>query len=201
MSAEFITAALDGPWALLAMALLVAGDAFVVILPGEIAVTALGALAVSEGRPPLWSVIIIAAAAAFAGDVGCYVIGRTVGLDRWAWMRRPRIRGALEWAAKRLNAQAGVAVFTARFIPFARLAVNLTAGAARLGPRFLVPAALAACAWASYQAVIGAVLAAFLPGGPVVAVLTSVVVALALGLLLDVLAVRWKNHRTRRPRP
>jgi membrane protein DedA with SNARE-associated domain len=34
-----------------AMALLVVGDAFLVVIPGEAAVTTLGALAVAEGSP------------------------------------------------------------------------------------------------------------------------------------------------------
>jgi membrane-associated protein len=60
-----------GPWALVVMALLVLGDAFFVIVPGEVAVTALGALSISTSAPPLWAVIGCAAAAAASGDPLC----------------------------------------------------------------------------------------------------------------------------------
>lgn len=68
---DLLDAALSGPWSLVLMGLLVLGDAFFVVIPGEIAVTALGALAVSTGSPPLWAVIVCAAIAATLGDVSC----------------------------------------------------------------------------------------------------------------------------------
>ena len=77
-------------------------------------------------------------------------------------------------------------LFTARFIPFARLAVNLVAGATRIPiPRYAGLVALAAAGWATYQAAVGAVFAAILPGGPVVAIVVSVLVAIAVGALID----------------
>lgn len=187
------------PWALPAMALLVFADAFLVVIPGEAAVTAFGALAVSGGRPPLVAVIAVAGAAAFAGDLCCYVLGRVVGIERWAWMRGPRVRAALEWARARLERNAAVVLFTARFVPFARLAVNLAAGAARVAPaRYLGIAAAAALAWAAYQAVIGAVVAALVPGGPVVAVIVSIAVAVGIGLGIDLVLARRARRRAAR---
>lgn len=184
------------PWALLGMAVLVFADAFLVVIPGEAAVTAFGALAVSHGTPPLVGVVLVAAAAAFAGDACCYLVGRTVGVERWAWMRRPRVRAALDWARARLERNAAVVLFTARFVPFARLAVNLAAGAARVAPaRYLAVAAVAALAWAAYQAVIGAIVAAVVPGGPVVAVVVSIVVAVGIGVGIDLVLARRAKRR------
>ncbi|WP_307861042.1 VTT domain-containing protein [Microbacterium sp. SD291] len=185
---------LTGPWALAVMSVLVLGDAFFVVIPGEIAVTALGAIAVSEGAPPLWAVIVCGGLAAAAGDAACYLIGRTVGIDRWRWMRTPRVRQALAWAGGRLDAGAATVLFTARFVPFARLAINLVAGASRIHPpRYLALVLLAATGWAAYQASLGAVVAAILPGGPVVAVLVSIGVALALGAAIDLLTRRSRS--------
>ncbi|PJI52186.1 hypothetical protein CTI14_46615, partial [Methylobacterium radiotolerans] len=48
---DLLADVLAGPWSLAAMSLLVLGDAFFVVIPGEIAVTALGAVAVTTGRP------------------------------------------------------------------------------------------------------------------------------------------------------
>ena len=186
------------PWALPAMAALVFADAFLVVIPGEASVTAFGALAVANGTPPLAAVILVAGMAAFAGDLCCYLVGRAVGVERWAWMRGPRVRAALEWARVRLERNAAVVLFTARFVPFARLAVNLAAGAARVNPaRYLGVAAVAATAWAAYQAVIGAVVATLVPGGPLVAVIVSVLVAVGIGAGLDVLLARRARRRAR----
>ncbi|MFJ6653971.1 DedA family protein [Microbacterium sp. NPDC091313] len=179
------------PWALPLMFLLVLGDAFLVVIPGEVAVTASGALAVSTGSPPLIAVIVVAGAAALCGDLACYAIGRWVGLERWRWMRGPRVSAAFAWARARLDRRMALVLFTARFIPFARLAVNLSAGASRLPlPRYAVVAGLAALGWAAYQALVGAIVASLVPGGPVVAVIVSVVLAVGLGLAVDAVVAR-----------
>ncbi|MFJ2550274.1 DedA family protein [Microbacterium sp. NPDC087591] len=194
MPADLLTASLTGPWSLALMSVLVLGDAFFVVIPGEIAVTALGALAASTGSPPLWAVICCAAVAAIVGDVCCYLIGRQVGLQRWRWMRAPRIQQALGWARRRLDAGTATVLFTARFIPFARLAINLVAGASRIHPpRYLTLVTLAAIGWAAYQAAVGAAVAAVLPGGPLVAVPVSITVAVGIGLLIDVVTRRVRN--------
>ncbi|WP_026059700.1 DedA family protein [Microbacterium yannicii] len=197
MIEELLTHVAHSPWALPLLFLLVLGDAFLVLVPGEAAVTAFGALAVSTGQPNPVTVVAVATVAAVMGDAACYLIGRTVGLERWRWMRTRRVRAAFAWSHARLQRRAALVLFTARFIPFARLAVNLTAGATRIAaPRYLTIAGLAALAWALYQALIGAVVAAVVPGGPVVAVVVSVALALAVGLAIDaVLARRLRGTR------
>ncbi|GGD80457.1 DedA family protein [Microbacterium murale] len=196
MIPEALADAVTGPWALAVMAVLVFGDAFFVIVPGEVAVTALGALSTSTGTPLLWAVILCAAVAAACGDLLCYGMGRWVGLDRWRWMRTERLQSAQRWARDRLEAGTAVVLFTARFIPFARLAINLVAGATRIPfPRYLGLIALAATGWATYQAAIGALFAAILPDAPIVSVLISVVVAIGLGALIDLLIRRRARRR------
>lgn len=180
-----------GAWALPALFALVFGDAFLVVIPGEAAVTAFAALSILGGEPPLLAVIAVAALAAFAGDTACYVIGRSVRTDRWRWMRGPRVAALRAWAHTRLTRSTAAIVFTARFIPFARIAVNLTAGAERIAaPRYLGFSALAALAWALYQALIGAAVARLLHESPLVAVVISVIVALLIGWGLDVSLTR-----------
>lgn len=198
---ELLTGLAAGVWALPVLFVLVLGDAFLVVVPGEAAVTAFGALSVTTGSPPLAAVIAVAAVAAMTGDVCCYLVGRLVGLERWRWMRTPRVRSAFAWARARLHHRAGTVVFTARFIPFARLAVNLVAGASRVpAPRYAAVVAVAATAWAAYQALIGALVARILPGGPAVAVIASIVVAIGLGLALDaVLTKAWRARESEAP--
>lgn len=184
---DLLTASLSSPWSLVLMSLLVVGDAFFVVVPGEVAVTALGAIAVTTGSPPLWAVVLCAAVAATVGDACCYLIGRSVGTQRWRWMRVPRVQQALAWARRRLDGGMATVLFTARFVPFARLAINLVAGASRIPPsRYLALVALAATGWALYQAAVGAAVAAILPGGRLVAVPVSIVLAIGLGALIDV---------------
>ena len=192
----WLQALAQSPWALPAMAALVVGDAFLVVIPGEAAVTTLGALAVAEGSPPLAAVIVVAAAAALTGDLGCYLVGRTAGLERWRWMRGPRVAAALGGARTALHRRGATLMFTARFIPFARLAVNLVAGASRMPMRrYLLLAAPAASAWALYQALLGAAVAALIPGGTVAAVIASVVVAIVLGAAVDAIVARAQRRR------
>lgn len=196
VSDEWLEALAHSSWALPAMAALVVGDAFLVVIPGEAAVTAFGALALAEGSPPLLAVIVVAALAALAGDAGCYLVGRTVGLERWRWMRAPRIRSAFAWAGSSLDRRGASVMFTARFIPFARLAVNLVAGASRMPLRRYLPlAAPAALLWAAYQALLGALVAAIMPGGTVAAVALSVAVALAIGFGIDALLAGRRRSR------
>lgn len=198
MTAAWLDSLAATPWALVILFVLVVADALLVIVPGEVAVTAYGALAVAHGTPALWAVIAVAASAALCGDGLCYLVGRTVGTTRWAWMRRPRIQSAFLWAQRRLHDRAALVLFTARFVPFARLAVGVTAGATRVrARRFFALAACAATAWAAYQALIGAAIAAILPGGPVVAVVVSVAVAIATGGAIDALLAR--RMRTQAP--
>ncbi|PRB19090.1 DedA family protein [Microbacterium sp. MYb62] len=193
MPTDLLTALLEGPWSLALMSLLVIGDAFFVVVPGEVAVTALGALAVTTGSPPLWAVVVCAAVAATIGDACCYVIGRSVGTERWRWMRTVRVQRALAWARRRVDGGMATVLFTARFVPFARLAINLVAGASRIPPpRYLALVSLAATGWALYQAVVGAAVAVILPGGPLVSVPVSIALAVGLGVLID-LCVR--RHR------
>ncbi|MAO79418.1 MAG: hypothetical protein CMH82_01900 [Nocardioides sp.] len=183
-------------WALPLMFALVLADSLLVVVPGEVAVTAFGALAVTVGSPPLLGVVVVAAFAAFLGDMLVYIVGRSVGLNRWAWMRGRRVSAAIRWAHRRLHRSSATVVFTARFIPFARLAVNLTAGASKVpAPRYLALVAGAAAGWALYQAAVGAVVARLVPGGPVVAVVISIAVAIALGVIIDVLVRRLSSDR------
>jgi len=202
MAEDWIVQLAGSPWALAALFGLVLADAFLVVLPGEVAVTALGTLASHHGDPALAAVVGVAAVAAFAGDVGCYLTGRLLHPDRWRLLvAHPRLQRASGWAAHRLRTRAATALFTARFIPFMRLAVNLTAGASRVPPlRYLPVAAASAGLWAAYQALIGATIAAVVPGGTLVAVLLSVAAAVLLGWLTDQLVARLTG-RGHEPEP
>ena len=201
---EIADAALDiatSPWVYAVVFLLTVLDAFFVIVPSETVVVALGALALSTGSPQLGVLIPVAAAAAILGDSLTYWLGRVVGLRRFAWMRRPRVIRILKWAGRSLDERAAAVLLTARFVPFGRVAVNLTAGASNFRyPRFLALTAIAGVCWATYTSVVGALFGAWFDGNPLLAVVVSVIVALTLGVVVDrvtarIAAVRSPGNR------
>lgn len=195
--------ALVGSWWLYpALYALVVADAFLVVVPGEIAVAALGALAMSADPAALWILVPVAALGAFTGDVACYAIGRRVGLDRWRWQREGRTGAAITRVRGIVDRRTAVLIFTARYVPFARIAVNLSIGAARLPiARYLPLAAGAGLAWALFQVGVGTVFGAVFAGQPVLALVSSVVAALVLGLAIDRLIALVGRRRRDGARP
>jgi membrane protein DedA with SNARE-associated domain len=183
------------PWIYGALFLLVVADAFLVVLPSETLVVALGALAAAGGEPSLWLLVPVAASGALIGDTLCYLIGTRIGTERWAWQRRGRIATALARARATVLSRPAVLIFTARYIPYARIAVNLSAGAAGLPLRRFLPLATAAgTAWAIYNTAVGAIFGAALPGSPLLAIVVSVAVAVTLGIVVD-LTAQWLSRR------
>ncbi|MFC9560406.1 DedA family protein [Agromyces sp. NPDC056965] len=187
------------PWLLPALFALVVGDAFLVVLPSETLVVALGALAATTGSPALWQVVPVAAAGAIVGDGLCYLIGRRVGLDRWRWQRTGRTAAAIERVRVAVHRRTALLVFTARYVPFARIAVNLAAGAGRVPLRRYLPlSAAAGIAWAAYNVAIGAIIGSMLRDSPLLAIAVSIPIAVALGLLVDRAIVRLDRRRALR---
>lgn len=187
-------------WLYPAVFVLVVGDAFLVVLPSETVVVALGALAGATGQPLLGALIPVAALGAVVGDSLCFLIGSRLGIDRWQWQRRGRIATALARVRETVTTRPAVLIFTARYIPFARIAVNLSAGASGLPWRRFLPLSVAAgTGWAFYNTGVGLLFGAALPSQPVLAVLLSVVVAITLGVLIDLIVNRLTARRTRRP--
>ena len=196
MDDSWLTVLALSPWLLPALFLLVVGDAFLVVLPSETVVVALAALAGATGSPPLAPIVVVAAAGAIVGDALCFAIGRRAGTDRWRWQRMRPVRSAIDRARRAVLTRPAVLIFTARYVPFARIAVNLTAGASGLPlRRFLPLSAAAGIAWALYNTVVGAFFGAVLAELPVLAVAISVVVAIALGLAIDALVARALRRR------
>jgi len=185
----------ESPWLFPVLFALVIGDAFLVVLPSETVVVALAALSGATGTPSLWLLIPVAAAGAIVGDSLCYLIGRAVGHDRWAWQSRGRLGAAIGRARQTVLSRPAALIFTARYIPFARIAVNLSAGAAGMPYRRYLPlSAAAGLGWAVYNCVIGLFFGSLLASTPLLAIAISVVVAIALGITVD-FVVRRRSER------
>jgi membrane protein DedA with SNARE-associated domain len=141
--------------------------------------------------------IPVAAVGAIVGDSACYGLGRTIGSDRWAWQRRGRIGLAIERARRTVLRRPAVLIFTARYIPFARIAVNLSAGAARLPyTRYLPLSAAAGTGWAICNTGVGLLFGSAMPDQPILAIVISVAIAITLGVLADLIANRRAARRS-----
>ena len=186
MDDAWLDALAASPWLIPAVFALVVGDAFLVVLPSETAVVALGALWATTGSPALAPIVVAAAVGAVVGDGLCYLIGRRIGLERWRWQREGRIGAAIARARAAVHRRTAVLVFTARYVPFARIAVNLAAGAGRVPLRRYLPlSASAGVAWACYNVAIGAIVGSAIHDAPVLAVAISVPIAVTLGIVID----------------
>ena len=189
----------ESPWLFPALFALVVGDAFLVVLPSETVVVALAALSGATATPSLWLLIPVAAAGAIVGDSLCFLIGRAVGHDRWAWQSRGRLGAAVVRARQTVLSRPAALIFTARYIPFARIAVNLSAGAAGMAYRRYLPlSAAAGLGWAVYNCVIGLFFGSLMSATPLLAIVISVAVAIALGVGVDLL-VRRRSERAAPP--
>jgi membrane-associated protein len=182
----WITAFAESPWLVPALFALVVCDAFLVVLPSETAVVALGALWATAGAPSLAVIVPAAAAGAVLGDGLCYLIGYRIGLDRWRWQREGRVGAAIERVRRTVHRRTAVLVFTARYVPFARIAVNLAAGAGHVPLCRYLPLSFAAgTAWACYNVAVGAIVGSALRDVPLLAVAISIPVAIVLGFVVD----------------
>jgi membrane-associated protein len=196
--AEWVQQLSTTPWLYLGLLVLVIADAFLVVLPSETVVVALGSLSLSTGSPALAPVLLVAAVGAVVGDNICYALGRKVGADRFSWMRRGRGLAAIEAARLTLRRRPASVILTARYIPFARIAANLTAGATGFPYRRYLPLTLVAgTSWALYNCLIGALFGAWLADNPVLAVVVSVIVAISLGITIDTIVARVSARRAR----
>lgn len=198
MDDAWLAALAESPWLLPTLFLLVVGDAFLVVLPSETLVVALGALWGATGHPPLAAVVPVAAVGAVIGDLLCFAIGRRVGLGRWE-RGESRLTRAIARARATVLRRPASLVFTARYIPFARIGVNLAAGASGLPLRRFAPlSAAAGAAWACYNTAVGAIFGTVLAELPWLAVAVSIAVAITLGVLVDAIVARLARRRDAR---
>ena len=184
------------PWLFPALFALVVGDAFLVVLPSETVVVALAALAGATGSPSLLILLPVAALGAIVGDSLCFLIGRAVGHDRWEWQSRGRLGAAVARVRRTVLSRPSALIFTARYIPFARIAVNLSAGAAGMAYRRYLPlSAVAGCGWALYNAAVGLLFGRLLSATPLLAIVVSIIVAITLGVTIDLIVSRRHSAR------
>jgi membrane-associated protein len=188
------------PWAFLVMAGILVIDGFFPFVPGETAVVTLSTLVAAGGGQLLWLVLAVAVAATMVGDAISFFIGRRLGLDRWGWMRGPRMSAVFARASVGLNRRPGLYLIGAKFLPFVRVAVTMTAGASGLTVRRYLPRSfVASTIYTLYHVAVGAAAGFWFAVNPLVAALIAIAVVFALGFCLD--GISRLRRRTRATRP
>lgn len=182
----FIAAVVSTPWIPIVIVLAVLIDAFFPPVPSESIVIAAAAAAVSVGQPNIALVVACAAVGAIAGDNLTFAIGRKVGLTRFAWMRRPRMRAALDSAGRGIAKRPAVFLMSARYVPVGRVAVNLVTGASGFPRRkFFLLSVLAGVSWGVYSVAIGLLAGHLLHGNALLGMLVGIAGGLASGVIVD----------------
>jgi membrane-associated protein len=194
---DFAVHLADSGWVYWVVFAFAAFDALVPVVPSESVVVALAAISQSTGEPHLAFLALAAGLGAFVGDNTTFRLGRLIGIERFGWMRRPRMVAAFATARHELDHRAALLILTARYVPVGRVAVNLTAGATGFGYRRFVPlAALAALTWSGYSVLIGVVAGQWAADHPLYGAAVAVTIAVALGLGIDRGLARWRRRRS-----
>ena len=174
------------PWIFLVVFLFAAVDGFFPPVPSESVVIALAALGFAQGTPNVWLLILVAALGAFTGDQIAYQIGSRVTGREPRLLRSDRARRGVRRAEDVLARRGASFIIAARFVPVARVAVNMTAGAvAYPRRRFVGLAAIASASWAVYAALIGIGAGAWFGSHLLLGVAVGVLGGVALGVVID----------------
>jgi membrane protein DedA with SNARE-associated domain len=174
------------PWIFLVVFLLAAVDGFFPPIPSESVVIGLAALGMSQGTPNMWLLVLVAALGAFTGDQLAYQIGSRVTGRGPRLLRSGRARSGVRRAEDVLARRGAAFIIAARFVPVARVAVNMTAGAVGYPRRrFVGLAAIASASWAAYAALIGIGAGAWFGSHMMLGIVVGVVGGVAIGVLVD----------------
>lgn len=178
---------ITSPWLWAVVFLVATLDALLPFMPSETTVVLVGVL-IAPSLPGLATLILTAAAGAFAGDTLSYVIGRVSGPRVVARLRRgERGRRAQLWAQRQLERRGRLLIVFARYVPGGRMATMSTAGALGFGVAWFLPAeVLGTLLWGTQASLIGFLGGAAFQDQPLtgMAVSYSVVIAAVLGAAL-----------------
>lgn len=186
------------PWIYGAVLLLVLADSLFPLIPSEAAIVGLAALSAATGAPDLLVLAVTAAGSAVLGDAAAFGLGRWSRRAGWTLPHPGPLARLMDWGRAGLEHRTGLLLLTARFIPWARLAVNLVAGleghrALRLLPFW----AIASLAWAGWNTAIGYLAGQWFGQSPLLAMALAIVAAILCGALVD-LAASWLRRRAGR---
>jgi membrane protein DedA with SNARE-associated domain len=194
-----VTDAATSPWVFVLVFLSCALDGFFPPVPGETIVVAVAAIAWSTGAPFLPFLILATIAGAWAGDLMAFGIGRRLGGEPFRWMRKDRVRRVRARMDDQLATRPVSVLLTGRFVPVARVLVNMAAGAARLPLSRYLPVSLAAAtAWTVWTIAVAGLAGVLLPANPLFTAALAVVLAVTSGYCVDrIVSARQAAHARR----
>jgi membrane-associated protein len=186
---ELVEQAVGSPWVYLALFAFAALDAFFPIVPSESLVISAGVFAASGSEPDVVPIILAAAAGAFVGDHISYFIGRTAGAKLMERAKEgSRKAKAFAQARKLIDDRGGMILVICRYIPGARTAITLTAGAVRYPLRkFSFFDGIAALSWGIYSTMVGYIGGEAFEEEPLKGLGLGLGIALAVSALVEVI--------------
>jgi membrane-associated protein len=186
--------------------LLPALDAIIFVLPSEAAVIALGVATAGSTDLRIGVLVALAAAGAFLGDNGSYLLGRRLGpiAEQRVFGGEKGVRRR-QWAERSLARFGARLIVVCRFIPGGRTAVTLTCGIIGYPRRGFVPAtACAGVLWASYAFFVGRLGGQAFEDRPWVGLVLALGIVFMISVLIEAGRRAWhwrarRHHRARRP--
>ena len=196
---DLILQAIASPWLYAVLFAVTVIDGFFPPVPSETVLVAAAAVAASTGDGNILLLGAVAAVGAAIGDNVAFLIGRRLGTTRYAWMRRPRVAAAFDFAQRALDRRSATLSLGARYSPSGRVAVNLSAGALGFAWRRFLPLSLiAGVSWSVFSLAIGLLAGAWLRDQPLLSAGLGILVALVVGVVIDRIAAL---RRRRAPVP
>jgi membrane-associated protein len=187
-------ALLHSPWLLPVLALMIAIDGPLPVLPSETVLMA--AATVAFARHDLVAVVAlfsVAVIGSLAGDLLVFWLARSS--RRWVGLTGVE-NGISGWVNRHLLARPGYALVGARLLPGGRLVAGAASGRFGLVLRRFVPWVLVSSAvWAGYILLFGLALGLVTGGSPMLCLLAGVVVAILTGAAFG-LVQRLRARRT-----
>lgn len=170
----WVFAIASSPWALVVLAVLLVIDGFFPLVPGETTVVALATLGAAGHGPAPWAVLLVAIFATMAGDAVAFFIGRRLGTVRFRPVGGRHFAALSARAADLLARRPAFVLIAAKFVPLARVAVVIAAGAGalRLG-RYLQISFAASVLYTGYHVLVAMVAGTLLAANPVLALACS----------------------------
>ena len=183
---DLVIAASASLWAYFWIFIVSMVDGFFPVVPSETIVITMATIGWKEGAPWLPAVWLMAAAGAWCGDQIAYILGSKIHIRSLRLFRGPRGQRTLDWAEHALKNRGAAFIIAARFIPFGRLAVNLSAGALGYNRRrFMIVDAIAVSIWATYGVLLGITASSIFKDNLLASIAVGVVGGVALGWLID----------------
>lgn len=189
-----LVGAVDSAWMLPILFLVCVVDGFFPPVPSEVVLLTAAIVTWTANPPLLVIVFVVAAAGAWIGDNVAYAIGRRAGWRPLAWVVRGRSAAAVVAVEEQFRRRPESMVVAGRFVPVARVLINMAAGATRLSyGRFVGLSLIGASSWAMLTALLAVGIGSLVAGHPILGTAIAVAVALVGGVALDRFLTRRRS--------